>query len=199
MWLPSLKENAAEATASGYHGGTIIDPFCGSGTVNIEAGIMGYKTIGTDWNEAFVKSAQKNWDQMAEKFRYDASSGEFFPVDAIKFPIDKLKGTIVTEGYLGQNFQATPSQQQVDQNKKDILLLWKRFFAHLKGTEASNLVFCLPAWNMRGRKVSIFPEVSVFAKAAGFRTEKLFGGKETFFYEREATFVAREVCVFKKS
>jgi tRNA (guanine10-N2)-dimethyltransferase len=45
---------------TGLEKGTILDPFCGSGGILIEAGLMGFKTIGYDIDEEQIKRAKKN-------------------------------------------------------------------------------------------------------------------------------------------
>ncbi|MFH2020766.1 MAG: DNA methyltransferase [archaeon] len=47
---------------TGLHGGTIIDPFCGSGGILIEAGLMGLRTIGTDIDKNQIMRAKRNID-----------------------------------------------------------------------------------------------------------------------------------------
>jgi tRNA (guanine10-N2)-dimethyltransferase len=45
---------------TGLEKGTILDPFCGSGGILIEAGVMGFKTIGYDIDEEQIQRATKN-------------------------------------------------------------------------------------------------------------------------------------------
>ncbi len=180
---------------------TIIDPFCGSGTINIEAAILGHKTIGSDWNEMFVKSSQKNFSQMAEKFRYEEKNGEFFPKDATQFDHPEMLKTdpvIVTEGYLGKNFERQPEKADIQKNAREVLALWKKFFKNIDNTNIQTCSFCLPAWNHRGQKTSISQDLFDTIKSYGFKPEKIFNDETTFFYEREDTFVAREVCLVKR-
>jgi tRNA (guanine10-N2)-dimethyltransferase len=41
-------------------GGTVLDPFCGTGGILIEAGLMGMKVVGGDLEEKMVKGTDKN-------------------------------------------------------------------------------------------------------------------------------------------
>ena len=41
-------------------GSTVLDPFCGTGGILIEAGIIGAKVIGTDIDEKMVRGTRKN-------------------------------------------------------------------------------------------------------------------------------------------
>lgn len=44
-------------------GGTILDPFCGTGGLLIEAGLIGLNVIGSDISEKMVNGAQKNLER----------------------------------------------------------------------------------------------------------------------------------------
>ncbi len=181
---------------------TIIDPFCGSGTVNIEAAIMGYQTIGSDINPRFVEKSHENFAQMAEKFRYDPQVGEFLVSDATKLQHKAFTGSfpvIVTEGYLGENFTQTPATQDIQLNAQKVSTLWKHFFKHIGASRSvSSMVFCLPAWNQGRKKISIADDIFEMAQKAGFEVVPMFNGQKSFFYERDEAFVAREICVLKK-
>ncbi len=45
---------------TGLEKGLILDPFCGSGGILLEAGLMGFKTIGYDIDEEQINRAKKN-------------------------------------------------------------------------------------------------------------------------------------------
>ncbi|MEK6849183.1 MAG: methyltransferase domain-containing protein [Nanoarchaeota archaeon] len=47
--------------------GTIVDPFCGAGGFLIEAGLMGFKMVGTDIDPAMIYRAKKNLAQLKLK------------------------------------------------------------------------------------------------------------------------------------
>jgi tRNA (guanine10-N2)-dimethyltransferase len=43
-------------------GKTLLDPFCGTGGILIEAGLIGVKTIGSDIEEKMIEGCKKNLD-----------------------------------------------------------------------------------------------------------------------------------------
>jgi len=45
---------------SGKKSGTILDPFCGSGGILIEAGLLGFKVVGNDLEKKMLSGAEKN-------------------------------------------------------------------------------------------------------------------------------------------
>ena len=176
----------------------IIDPFCGSGTINSEAAIMGYKTIGSDLNAHFLNGARKNFEFLSKKFRFSSEVGEFFIADATKFPYEKYKGTIVTEGFLGENFERRPSRATIDKNAKKILLLWESIFEKIKNSKIKKFVFCLPCWNFHDQKISISKKLFAKISKNSYISRALFNKQKTFVYERDGAFVGREICVVEK-
>jgi tRNA (guanine10-N2)-dimethyltransferase len=58
----SLSPKLAKAliNLSGIKKGEILDPFCGSGGILVEAGMMGLKTIGFDISSYMLQKARKN-------------------------------------------------------------------------------------------------------------------------------------------
>ncbi len=177
---------------------TVIDPFCGSGTVNIEAAITGYKTYGSDINGEFASQAQGNFEQMAEKFRYDPAGGTFKASDILELGWKNMSGVIATEGWLGQNFTHAPDQGLIDKNSQLVMDMWKDIFGKLESSNVRRLAFCLPAWNFGLRKISISQQLFNSIKGSSYKPIHTFGGNFTTFYEREGAYVAREVCVVER-
>jgi len=86
---------------------TILDPFCGSGTIIQEATLMGYENIiGTDISEEAIKNSQKNIKWLLEKSKnHDSKSKiKIFQTDVRNLSLkikEKSIDLIVTEPYLG--------------------------------------------------------------------------------------------------
>ena len=76
-------------------GGTVLDPFCGTGGILIEAGLMGMKITGSDIDERMVRGCKEN-------LRFYGLEGEIQVADALK-----LKGiktdAIVTDPPYGRS------------------------------------------------------------------------------------------------
>ncbi len=51
-------------------GQTILDPFCGTGSVLIEAGLLGIKPIGLDFDSRMIKGAKGNLEHYKKAYRY---------------------------------------------------------------------------------------------------------------------------------
>ena len=57
----------AMVNLTGIQNGEIVDPFCGTGGILIEAGLMGLKPIGYDINPWMLKASEKNLKQFKIK------------------------------------------------------------------------------------------------------------------------------------
>lgn len=56
-------------------GETLLDPFCGTGGIMIEAGLIGVRSIGIDLNEGMISLAEKNLKEYGFK-NYKLSKGD---------------------------------------------------------------------------------------------------------------------------
>lgn len=77
-------------------GDTILDPFCGTGGILLEAGIMGRKVIGSDASLSMVKGARLN-------LKYYAVQGEIMHCDFSDLDDHLLVDSIVTDLPYGKN------------------------------------------------------------------------------------------------
>ncbi len=88
---------------------TLLDPFCGSGTMLSEAALMGYESlIGTDMSEKAIDDSKTNFQFSISNFQTISKSqfpkAEFFKCDARRLATEIKPGEvdfIVTEPYLG--------------------------------------------------------------------------------------------------
>ncbi len=178
---------------------TIFDPFCGSGTTNAEASVIGYKTEGSDINPSFVSGAQQNFLEMSEKFRFPEKNGSFSVKDATQINWKTKSGVICTEGFLGTNFEKAPTEKEIKENYQKILKLWLSIFEKLHKSKIKSVSFCLPFWNIKGKNISLSKELFQNIKKYDYTPLSLFNGEKTFLYKRDKAFVAREICVLVKN
>jgi tRNA (guanine10-N2)-dimethyltransferase len=72
----------------------IFDPFCGTGGILLEAGLMGFKTIGIDIDEKMIAGCKQNLEHYGVS-GFDISVEDFFKT--------KKQGIIVTDPPYGKN------------------------------------------------------------------------------------------------
>lgn len=85
-------------------GGTIMDAFCGSGTVLQEASLRGYLVLGSDLSEKAVEDTKKNLAWLSEQYDLEGEIGSIQVCDATKLTVcwkDVRVDGIVSEPFLG--------------------------------------------------------------------------------------------------
>jgi tRNA G10 N-methylase Trm11 len=78
-------------------GKTLLDPFCGSGTLLLEAGVMKMKLLGNDLDQTQLAGARRNLDYFglsANLLNYDATKLSEYLSEKVDF--------IATEPYMGR-------------------------------------------------------------------------------------------------
>ena len=76
---------------------TILDPFCGTGGILIEAGLMEMKIFGTDIDEEKVRGCRKN-------LKYYGLSGEIETANALKIKKTKVDAVVTDPPYGRSSF-----------------------------------------------------------------------------------------------
>ncbi len=83
---------------SGTHGGdTVLDPFCGTGGILLEAGLLGRKVLGNDWSLQMAAGAKLNLKYFGIR-DYTIDNEDFLELE-INRPVD----AIVTDFPYGKN------------------------------------------------------------------------------------------------
>lgn len=138
----------------------LYDPFCGSGTVLMEAALMGFNIIGSDIDEKAIEGAKKNITQLAtHNFQ---KTPKLFTKDITKLnpsDLEKKPDIIVTEAYLGPFFEKPPTQEAIEKIQKDLENLYAEALKKLSAFHVP-IVIALPAHkiSMPGHISKHFPE-----------------------------------------
>ncbi|MDD2486775.1 MAG: DNA methyltransferase [Candidatus Gracilibacteria bacterium] len=188
----------------------IYDPFCGLGTVLIEAANAGYRKIyGSDIRQDLVDISEKNLESF---IRFGDSSIDYsiFEMDVMDIgkTNKKLDGlNIVTEGYLGDIMtKGHVTLERIDIQCKNLAILYEGFFSGLRKTDFSgNIVISFPFWEFKG-KFYYFTEVYGIMERYGFKPQKLLPENIEFkttksgsiLYKREDQQVGREIFKLKR-
>jgi len=187
-----------------------LDPFCGSGTVLMEAALMGFTKIhGSDISEKAVEDTEKNFEWMAEKNLLKDISPKLFQSDIRK--LDNIKDNsidlIVTEPYLGPPLKASATKDEIFKIKSELEDLYidtfKVFSRIIKSK--GQIVIIMPVFL---QDEPIFLDILEKIKKLGF--EMINPISHTGFkfaemteragilYSREDQRVGREIFVFRK-
>ena len=177
----------------------IVDPFCGSGGLLIEAALMGFKSQGSDLAEEMVDCSKANINWLSEHYDVLFAPDILAPSDATKrtYPI---KGyNIVSEGYLGRNFLSKPTKQLVDEQIGELRKLYLNFFSNLKNQalRPTKVVVTMPFWVFDDQLVEL-NIIDEIIKLGYTKSEFESVRHNNLLYHREGQYTGRQILVFTK-
>jgi tRNA G10 N-methylase Trm11 len=186
--------------ATNYKLPTIIDPFCGSGNVLLEAISLGYDIIGSDISEKAVLDSKFNVEWLLKStVNGSGLKAKIYQADAIKFNFSQIKDDfiIVTEPYLGEPRRSKFRIEEENAARQEISKLYINFLHNLKLTANSfNLkAICIvfPLFELaNGKQLSIFAECVDFLEKNGYTFEYT-----PLVYGRGYQVVKREIVLLK--
>jgi tRNA G10 N-methylase Trm11 len=209
--MVNLSVSASEAKQSS----AILDPFCGTGTILMEALLMGYSVIGSDVDSRMVEGAKKNIDWLVrahttreyERARfYQKNATELTASDVIARPAEGLSKqanfVIVPEPYLGPPLSQFPAENFLKKLTADLEKLYLEFFKNLASwlPKSTPIVFVFPYWKKGSARQSLASPIVAKIESLGY-SKTTFVPLQTasLFYDRPNSIVGREIVRFVKN
>ena len=184
---------------AGLDKGRILDPFCGTGVILQEAGLMNYSVYGTDLAEKMIRYTRENldWIQETQHMKFDSLVHEGDAMDTTwQKPID----AVVAEGYLGQPFSAPPSPAKLTEVRGNCNHIISAFLKNL-GTQIESgtpVVLAIPAWKATDNTFTHLPLIGQLEKLGYKEVEFQTIRLDQLLYFRPDQVVARELLVLTK-
>ncbi len=181
--------------------GVVYDPFCGSGTILLMAGELGFsKIIGSDILPRAVSDSNENlaWYENGFNKKLDY---EVFESDVLSLPsrISNLEiDCIVSEGYLGKALRGNESFEFIQKQIATLEELYiKTFEVYSKILEEKAIVVMSIPVFVHQTKL-LYLDVLEKIEKFGFRLdnlveEKYLGKRKTLIYKRDDQKVYREI------
>jgi len=177
---------------------TILDPFCGSGTILAEAMALGFrKLIGTDVSDKAIADTRKNLEWLVEQLRITNYELRIEKSDIRKLTNKIASETIdaiVTEPFLGQPIKGNEKSETIEKIIKELDALYLETFKVFAKLLKPNgkIVIVIPEWHVSGkiRKMEILPAIPKL----GFK--RLDSGN--LIYKREGQKVWRNITIWEK-
>lgn len=207
MLPPKLAQMMINIAVGDKKSGTILDPFCGAGTVLQEGQLMGYQMVGSDAWSQMITATEKNLAWLAQNFDVSADpTPQIFRHDAREpFPRQwwgKIDA-IVTEPHLGPALRSPLPRQEAQAAFLKLGELYVKAFGNFRPLlpQGGKILFIMPAFaTERGRDYAYFPEKILDAiSALGYRRMHPLGSRERLFYARPDAFVGRELTLWEKN
>lgn len=172
-------------------GDTVLDPFCGIGTVVQEAMVMGMDAIGADNDKFCIEASKKNLEFI--KAHYNChSSYRLIETDARQLTrfITRVD-CVATEPYLGPFIKDYPSEQKAKGVARNLLPLYQETIQTLRKITKKNIVFITPRFRTTARK-----EVPVNIAPLLEKNHIPFEGP--FLYSSPTSKMLREIWIIKQ-
>jgi tRNA G10 N-methylase Trm11 len=139
-------------------GDTVLDPFCGTGTLLMEAAILGMKCIGVDIDGDQVQGARSNmkWlsKDLGEKLDFDIFIGDSRKLSS---HIKKQVDAVAFEPVLGPIYKKPPLRDEAEKTIKKLTILYnqvlKETFEILRPD--GRVAMTIPVINTEGESISV--------------------------------------------
>ena len=211
MLPPKVARMLVSLTGADPKTDTVFDPFCGSGTVLMEAAVMGFtRLLGSDISEKATGDTEANFAWLKTHW-----PNMYFPdlltIDAGQLPNDFKNrfNTIAGEVYLGTPQSKRPPTKQAEHQARELMVDYKRIFRHLfdLARPGTHFVVAFPAFSTQEEPV--FLPLKEMLSEIGFiidnplpetTPEKLkqLSPSGGLIYKRPTQFVWRDIMVFQK-
>lgn len=183
---------------------TILDPFCGSGTVLTEAALMGYKNlIGSDNSDKAIQDSRENLEWIKDKYNLNGIEYRLENTEAGELSKTFKKESvdmIITEPYLGPQRGRIKAEKVIKELEELYSKALKQFLRVLK--EGGRVVMIWPVF--RDGTKPMDPDTAGFKVIPALPDElKQNKGlnltrRNTIIYSREGQRVWREIVILEK-
>jgi tRNA G10 N-methylase Trm11 len=172
---------------------TILDPFCGTGTVLQEALLQGYDVLASDLSDKMIDYTQQNLDWIVRSHRHTGTILDISQADATThtWPHASAVDAVVCETYLGQPFSAPPSPAKLKEVVGNCNHIISSFLKniHPQLRPGTPLCIAVPAWRGSDSHFTHLPLTRDLAKLGYTLT------RPPLVYSRPDQVVARELLV----
>ncbi len=196
-------------------GATILDPFCGIGTMVQEGLLLGFKMLGSDINKQAIKGSETNLEWFRN--RYKVAPGRYHlevsdATDVAKLVAGQSVQSVVTESTLGPIYSVYPKPAEIQDNFRNLSKLYEKAFQEFAKflPPKGRVIMCIPAYK-KTRDTYETLESLDFAATLGYNLLAIvpsgvsksmpflkLTARGTAIYDRKDQIVAREIAIFEK-
>lgn len=195
MLPPKLAQIMINVAVGNAVKATILDPFCGTGTVLQEALLKGYDVCGSDLSQKMIDYTTENIAWLQSKYHIPSTIRSLEQADAMthQWPKAQQLDAVVCETYLGQPFSAPPSPKKLHEvtgNCNHIITNFLRNI-HSQLTPGTTLCIAVPAWRDVSHNLTHLPLIKDLKKL-GYILQQ-----PPLIYSRSDQVVVREILLLK--
>ena len=181
---------------------TILDPFCGSGTILLEALDLGYENIfGSDISTQAIADTKKNIDWL-KKQKNIFFSPKIFLASATDLQTTlphKSIDAIITEPYLGKPLRGHETKPYLMTQTQELKELYTQTFGSFQKILKPDgiVIFVIPEFKFKNDWITV--DCLSMIKKIGFQIIPFSKNEESLFYARPGQLVGRRIWKLKKS
>lgn len=175
----------------------IVDPFCGSGGLLMEAALFGYKSEGSDIADKMVSCSEANTQWLTKEYSGIINKPTIIgALDATTRAYEYAKYNVVTEGFLGENFVSRPTLAKIKGQLPQLQDLYLKFLEHLKmqPIKPSSIVISLPFWILDNQRYYLNIIDGISKMGYNIHEFKSVRASELLYY-REGQFTGRQILL----
>jgi tRNA G10 N-methylase Trm11 len=174
---------------------TLLDPFCGTGVLLQEAGLMGYDVIGTDIDDRMVEYSDKNlqWLNAGHRGPWRLEVG-----DATNHAWNTFD-TVACETYLGRPLSTLPDPGVLQKIIQDCDVIHRKFLENLAHQTTSGFRMCIavPTWKTKSGFKHL-PVLDSLEELGYNRLRFVHVDTGDIVYHRPDQLVARELVILQR-
>lgn len=155
---------------------TLLDPFCGYGTILQEALLMGYDVFGIDNNPGVVSACKKNLLWLGRSHKLVAKWRVFCNDARNSSKVLSSVDSVASEPYLGPFLKKIPSRDEALGIVAELEPLYSDVLADLRGIVKGRVAIVVPRFRTKSNQLISLPFESI-ARVAGFKPAVFSGVK----------------------
>jgi tRNA G10 N-methylase Trm11 len=184
---------------------TLLDPFCGSGTILSEALLLGYTNlIGTDISERAIHDTKKNMAWIANQFGIVPTDFQLKlqtePIETIqRFLAPASIDAVIAEPYMGKPLKGRETKEELQTQAHELKKLFITAFSnfHKILSPQGVVVFLIHRFRYQNDWITIDCQKEI--TSLGFKAMPFLEENLPLVYARPEQRVAREIWRFKKN
>lgn len=181
---------------SGRSSGRVLDPFSGTGTLLMEAALMGFEVYGSDISSRMVSASERNVQWLKEAYSLETPSPRLEVADATDHTWQPPIDVVAAETYLGPHLQDAPSPTELAAIIKEADQLHRAMLVNLSEqlSPGTPLSLAVPAWYDGSRQPRRLPMVDDLEKM-GYNHIRFEHVNSELIYRRPQQTVGRDILV----
>ncbi len=168
-------------------GDTMLDPFCGYGTILQSALLSGINVHGSDKDEDCTESAELNIEWLKEQYKIKAKH-KFKILDVLELETNEKFDAIVTESYLGPPLRKSVTEEQAQEIIDELNILYEKALEKLSTVlkKGKRIIIILPIIRTRNKtfRMNIEPKDLTLVKTIKDVHPKHITGREIFIFQK---------------